>query len=130
MEEVTIKPPLKGYKMTARLDNKQSGTSSDAKGLFTGSYSEKTKVLNYKIEFWGLSPKAIEVRKGPRGTNGMPVYELPKKSVDKYESGQQGQKILTALQERDLIKGNWFIVICTENFPAQEIRGQITLKSE
>lgn len=130
MEDVTIKPPLKGYKITARLDNKQSGTSSEAKGLFTGTYSEKTKTLSYKIEYWGLSPKAIEIKKGPRGTNGTLVYELPRKLKDTYESGQQGQRILTALQERDLIKGNWFIVICTENFPSQEIRGQITLKSE
>ncbi len=130
MEEVTVKPPLKSYKVTARLDNKQSGTSSEAKGIFTGSYNERTKILTYKIEFTGINPKSIEVKKGPRGTSGSLVYELPRKASSLYESGQEGQRLLTALQERDLIKGNWFIIICTEKYPLQEIRGQITLKSE
>jgi len=130
VEEVKIKPPLKGYKITARLDNKQTGTDSEAKGLLAGKYSENTKVLDYKLEFSGLTPKAIKVKKGPRGTLGEIVFQLTADSVNGVPIGCHGQKKLTPLQERDLIKGTWFIVIETEKHPLQEIRGQITLKSE
>jgi len=130
VEEITIKPPLKGYKVTARLDNRQSGTESEAKGLLSGTYNENTKVLSYKLDFEGLQPRSVKVKKGLKGVFGSQVYELPKDSLGTYCSGLQGSKKLTALQERDVIKGLWFLVIETEKYPLQEIRGQITLKSE
>lgn len=130
VEEITIKPPRKGYKVIARIDNKQSGTESAAKGLLVGTYNEETKALAYKLEFDGCQPKSVKIKKGIKGSFGTIVYELPKDSIGQYFSGIEGSKKLTALQERDFLKGFWFVVVESEKFPVQEIRGQITLKSE
>lgn len=130
VEEITIKPPLKGYKVIARLDNKQSGTESAAKGVFAGTYNENTKALSYKFDFEACLPKSVKIKKGARGVPGTLVYELPKDSIRQYFSGIEGVKKLTPLQERDFLKGFWFVVVESEKYPVQEIRGQITLKSE
>ena len=130
VEEITIKPPQKGYKVIARIDNKQSGTESPAKGVLSGTYNEETKALTYKLEYEGCQPKSVKIKKGSRGAFGTAMYELPRDSSGHYFSGIQGTKKLTALQERDLLKGLWFVVVESEKYPLQEIRGQITLKSE
>ena len=132
-EETTrVKAPLRSYLITARLDNKQAGTESQATGILKGSYSEESKLFTYTLEYSGLQASSINISKGAKGAVGVMVAELPRPdtiSVD-YKSPLDGARYLNALQERDLIKGLWSVAISSAGFPAGEIKGQVTLKQK
>lgn len=123
-----IKSPQRTYHVTARLDKKEANTDSKATGLLVGQYSEKTKVFSYTITYDIIEPLSIKLGRGSRGSVGNTVFIFDKNSGSKYVSPLKGQKALTALQERDLIKGLWFLSIETATYKPSEIRGQLTLK--
>ncbi len=130
-EETTrVKAPLRNYNITARLDNKQAGTDSQATGILKGTYSEESKIFAYTLEYEKVVPASISINKGAKGTIGVNVLQLPKADSVSigYKSPVDGVRYLTALQERDLIKGLWYVTISTPDYPAGEIRGLVTLK--
>jgi hypothetical protein len=132
-EETTrLKAPLRSYTITARLDNKQAGTESQATGVLKGSYSEETKLFIYNLEYSGLEAASINISKGAKGAVGVMVVELPRPDTIsvQYKSPLDGARYLNALQERDLIKGLWSVTISSASFPVGEIKGQVTLKQK
>jgi hypothetical protein len=122
------KAPLRTYFITARLDNKQAGTDSKASALLKGIYSEKTKQLSYTITYKGIEPTSIRIEKGRKGSRGTFVAELSPPDNETYLSPLKGEKKLTSLQERDLLKGLWYISVVSANYQPYEIRGMVTPK--
>lgn len=124
-----VKVPVRNYTVTARINNKEANNDSEASGLLKGNYDENSKELSFTISFEGVDPLAINVKEGPRGTNGTLLWKVATNSQEAYKSPVNGKRILTALQERNLIKGNWFITIDSQ-LRKPEIRGIITLKQK
>lgn len=130
-EELTrVKAPLRNYTVTARLDNKQAGTDSKATGILKGTYSETTKLFTYKLSYEGLTPTLIKIEKGAKGALGTVIVEIARNDSSYYKSPLIGGKKLNSLQERDLIKGLWFISIESASYKPNEIRGMVTIKQK
>jgi hypothetical protein len=126
--QVKAKAPLRNYVMTARLDNKQAGGDSPATGILKGSYSEKTKVFTYLLNYENVTPTLISINKKVKGVPGMIVLKLSEPEGSVSTSSLFGERTLSSLEERDLIKGAWFMTIGSVKYGAIEISGQITLK--
>ncbi|MGX5688876.1 CHRD domain-containing protein [Arcticibacter tournemirensis] len=125
--ETRLKAPARTYSVTARIDNKEAGNDSQATGILKGKYDERTKVLSFSISFEGVETRAIRFKKGARGSAGSLVWNIAANENGSYKTPVSGQKVLTALQERELLKGGWFVTIDSE-LRSPEIRGFITLK--
>ncbi len=123
-----VKAPLHNYSITSRLDNKQAGTTSEATAVLKGTYSEATKILTYTLTFDVDSPVSIRIDKGARGSLGIGTIEVPKESALSYKSPVSGGITLTSLEERDMLRGLWFMSIESAKFQPYEIRGRITIK--
>jgi hypothetical protein len=127
IEQIKVKAPLRNYVVTARLDNKQAETESHATGLLKGTYSEKTKLFTYTLKYENLTPVAISINKGTRGATGTVVIKIMN-AENAVTSPFSGEKYLSSLEERDLIKGLWFVTIGSARYSVCEIRGQVTIK--
>jgi len=127
-EPIKVKAPLRSYIITARIDNKQAGTDSKGTGILKGTYSEKTKLFTYTLYYENLLPTSINITKGTKGALGVVVIKLMQS--ENAASGFQltGETRLSSLQERDLIKGLWFVTIGSAKYSVCEIRGQVTIK--
>ncbi len=98
--------------------------SSQATGTFNGTYNRNTKVLTYTLTYDGITPTAMHFHKEAIGQSGgveVPIGSTP------YSSPVTGQTpVLTQDQEADLLAGDWYVNIHSSQFPAGEIRGQLT----
>ncbi|HCN82122.1 MAG TPA: hypothetical protein DIT07_00655 [Sphingobacteriaceae bacterium] len=128
VEQVKAKAPLRSYIVTARLDNKQTGTDSQATGILKGTYSEKTKLFTYTLNYENVTPIAISINKRLKGAVGTLVIKLSELEGSTSSSPLLGKKHLSSLEERDLIKGAWLVTITSAKYGTSEISGQITLK--
>ncbi|MXV51587.1 CHRD domain-containing protein [Pedobacter sp. HMF7647] len=129
-ESVKSKAPLHDYWISARLNNKDAGTTSTATGILKGSYSESSKEFSYAITFDSVTAQTVELCKGARGVNGSRVIKFSPNDGELYKSPLKGKFTATALQQRDLVKGLWYILLTSKEYKAGEIRGQITLKQK
>jgi len=125
--EAKVKPPVRTYVVTARIDKKGTNSNSEGTAMLKGAYSEESKLLVYTLEYEGVDPREITLRNGAKGSYGALVKELYV-----YGKGQQKQPFtgsitLSPLQERQLLRGQWFVAVNTATmFP--EISGMLTLK--
>lgn len=126
--QVKAKAPLRSYLVTARLDNKQTGADSPATGILKGSYSETTKVFKYMLTYENVTATEICIKKRVKGTSGSLVINLAEVEGVDPSSPISGEKKLTSLEERDLIKGIWFVSIGSSKYSPGEISGSVTLK--
>ncbi|WP_187262974.1 CHRD domain-containing protein [Pontibacter beigongshangensis] len=98
--------------------------SSQATGTFDGVYDRSTKKIAYTITFSGIDATNMHFHKGgptEPGPVAIGIGSAP------YTSPVTGQTpALTQEQEADLLAGMWFINIHSAQFPAGEIRGQLT----
>jgi hypothetical protein len=128
--DTKIKPPIRTYIVTARIDKKGTNSNSEGTAVLKGTYDEGTKELNYTLEYKGLEPQLITLRSGAKGTAGTLVKELYKKGEGKVASSNiKGGFTLNPLQERYLLKGHWFVAIGTLALNP-EISGVLTLKQK
>lgn len=123
-----VKPPIRTYIVTARADKKGTNSNSAGTTVLKGQYDEETKVLSYSIEYTDIEPQVMTLRYGPKGSVGTFVKELynivaGKKTVIK------GGFELTPLQERNLLKGLWFVTVNTATM-SPEISGVLTFKQQ
>lgn len=125
--EARLKAPVRIYNVTSRIDKKEANNDSKATGVLRGRYDERSKVFKYKLDFEGLDPKTVMFREGPRGKTGKLLWVVPANKNKEYKTPLTGEKVLTALEERNLLKGAWFVTIDSE-LRSPEIRGIITLK--
>lgn len=96
---------------------------SSATGMFNGTYDKTTKILTYTLTFTGLTPTNMHFHKGEMGVSGPVVIPI---SASPYSSPiNSATPELTMEQENDLLEGNWYVNIHSEQYPAGEIRGQV-----
>ncbi|NQX42154.1 hypothetical protein HQN84_25095 [Pedobacter steynii] len=122
-----IKPPVRSYVVTARIDKKGTNTNSEGTAVLKGAYDEGTKLLSYKLEYKDLVPEEISLRNGTKGSKGTLTAVLYKKSGATVPLPLSGTLTLSPLQERNLLKGLWFVAINTLA-KSPEISGILTLK--
>lgn len=126
-EEAKINPPVRSYVITARIDKKGTNTVSEGVGILKGTYDEETKVLTYSLDYEKIVPTLITLRSGAKGTTGVVIKEL-------HQDGSlqlpiSGALSLSPLQERNLLKGLWFVAI-NSTIASPDISGILTLKQK
>lgn len=129
-EDTRIKPPIRSYVITARVDKKGTNSNSEGTAVLKGTYDEGTKALNYTVEYKDIVPQLITLRSGAKGSVGTLIQELYKGTNEKAAAMPiKGGFVLTSLQERNLLKGQWFVAVSTLTLNP-EISGFITLKQK
>jgi hypothetical protein len=129
IEQAKLNPPVKSYVVTARIDKKGTNSNSEGTAILKGTYDEATKLLNYKLEYKDLNPELITFRTGAKGTVGTLVKEVYRSNGKATIASVSGSVSLSPLQERNLLKGLWFVSINTLKL-SPEISGYLTLKQQ
>ncbi|MES2828666.1 MAG: CHRD domain-containing protein [Bacteroidota bacterium] len=127
-EAAKVKPPVRTYIVTARADKKGTNSTSIGAAVLKGQYDEETKQLSYNIDYSDIEPQLITLRSGAKGTVGTFIKDL----YNKHEGSLtviKGAFSLTPLQERNLLKGLWFVTVSTSAM-SPEISGVLTLKQQ
>ncbi|WP_316746473.1 hypothetical protein [Pedobacter gandavensis] len=122
-----IKPPVRSYVVTARVDKKGTNTDSEGKAVLKGKYDEGSKLLSYSLEYETIVPDQISLRNGVKGSKGTLIQEIKLPAGSTNPVPLSGTIVLTPLQERNLLKGYWFVAINTLQ-RSPEISGVLTLK--
>jgi hypothetical protein len=130
-EEAKIEPPVRAYVITARIDKKGTNSTSDGIAVLKGTYDEQSKVFTYAVEYENINPALVTLRSGVKGSAGELIREIYKYNIQ-VASKQvlSGSFTLTPLQERNLLKGLWFVAISTNITATPEISGNLTLKQK
>ena len=68
--DTKIKPPIRTYVVTARIDKKGTNSNSEGTAVLKGTYDEGTKALSYTLEYKDLEPQLITLRSGAKGSVG------------------------------------------------------------
>lgn len=130
IDEAKIKPPVRTYIVTARIDKKGTNSNSEGTAVLKGTYNEESKVLGYTIEYQDIVPLLITLRSGAKGSFGTLVKELYNNTGEPHTSKPvEGSMTLNPLQERNLLKGHWFVAVNTLTM-SPEISGVLTLKQK
>lgn len=129
IEQAMLNPPVKSYIITARIDKKGTNSNSEGTAVLKGTYDEATKLLEYKLEYKDLVPELITFRSGGKGTAGVLVKEVYRISEKMNSMTVSGTIALSPLQERNLLKGLWFVSINTLKL-SPEISGYLTFKQK
>lgn len=113
---VTFNAVLSGFNEIPA--NVSSGTAN-----FEGTYDKSTKILTFKVTYSGLTPTLWHFHKGDKTTaNGGVVYSLGPNPKTPFENKTVA---LSALQETDLLNGNWYVNIHSALYPNGELRAQL-----
>ena len=127
-EDARIEPPIRTYMVTARIDRKGTNSTSEGTGILKGTYDEQSKIFVYSLEYENINPFLITLRSGIKGTVGALIKEIYKQEENiAIKQPVGGSLKLSPLQERNLLKGLWFVTIGT-GITAPEISGSVTLK--
>jgi hypothetical protein len=97
--------------------------TTDGKGTATATLDTTTKVLNYTVDYSGLTgPATMAHFHGPAapGANAPVVVKF-----DPVTDPIKGTVTLTDAQMADLMAGKWYANVHTAANPAGEIRGQM-----
>ena len=127
-ESARIKPPIRSYIVTARADKKGTNSNSAGSAVLKGQYDEETKMLVYSIDYTDIEPQVMTLRYGPKGSAGTFIKELYNIHNGKL-SVIKGDLELTPLQERNLLKGLWFLAVSSKTM-SPEISGVLTYKQQ
>jgi len=128
IESAKIKPPVRIYIVTARADKKGTNSNSAGSAVLRGNYDEETKVLSYSIDYIDIEPHVMTLRYGSKGSVGTFVRELYNIQNGKLSVVRGGFE-LTPLQERNFLKGLWFVTVNTATM-SPEISGVLTYKQQ
>lgn len=130
-EEAKVKPPVRAYVVTARIDKKGTNSNSEGTAVLKGNYDEGTKVLSYTVEFKNIDPTLITLRSGPKGSTGSLITEIykPVAAGKVTTAAVKGSLVLSPLNERNLLKGSFFVAVNTVKL-SPEISGTLTLKQQ
>lgn len=93
-------------------------------GSIMGIYDDETMLLNYTITWQDLTSSVTNMHfhLGAVGVSGGVELAIP----GPWLSPQVGTDILlSASQETNLLSGNWYVNVHTQNFGGGEIRGQV-----
>jgi len=129
IEETRINPPVRVYIITARIDKKGTNTNAEGTGILNGLYDEGSNQLSYTLSFKNIAPSLITIRSGIKGSAGELVKEIYKSKGQVSALEITGGFTLTSLQERNLLKGLWFVAMNTVS-ASPDISGVLTLKQK
>lgn len=120
------------YQLSGDMDVFQALTNPDnigsGTGTISGDYNDVTNILNYSLEWSGLTSDVnnIHFHLGAPGVSGGIQLGVP----GPWSSPQIGSGIvLTAAQETNLLAGNWYVNVHTDDFAGGEIRGQVNVSA-
>jgi len=120
------------YQLSGGMDVFQALTNPDNIGSGTGSisgdYDAATNILNYTLEWSGLTSDVnnIHFHLGAPGVSGGVQLGVP----SPWSSPQTGSGIaLSDAQEANLLAGNWYVNVHTDDFGGGEIRGQVNVSA-
>ncbi|BAN22031.1 CHRD domain-containing protein [Caballeronia insecticola] len=107
---------------------------SKGHGIVDANFDTDTKVLTWTVTYADLSgPVTMAHFHGPApvGQNAKPQVSIDAKTDTKADkkalaSPMKGQATLSDQQVNDLMTGQWYFNIHTQDNPSGEIRGQIT----
>jgi len=85
-------------------------------------------MLVYSIDYTDIEPQVMTLRYGPKGSAGTFIKELYNIHNGKL-SVIKGDLELTPLQERNLLKGLWFVAVSSKTM-SPEISGVLTYKQQ
>ena len=105
-----------------------SGNVGNGSGTIAGDYDDVTNILNYSIEWMDLTSPVTNMHfhLGAPGTPGGVDLGIP----GPWTSPQIGVGIpLNISQEANLLAGNWYVNVHTQNFGSGEIRGQVLVNA-
>ena len=116
------------YVLSGDMDVFQATTNpaniGNGTGTIAGDFDDVTNILNYSIEWMDLTSSVTNMHfhLGAPGTAGGVDLGIP----GPWISPQLGVGILiNNSQEANLLSGNWYVNVHTQNFPGGEIRGQV-----
>ena len=111
--------------MTAKADVPAPKGAANAKGGFTGTYTENTSgaVLKWKLTFSALTGKAMaaHIHRGKRGVAGAVIVSL----CGPCKNGQSGTVTISKAAIKSLEAGAAYVNVHTAKNQAGEIRGQV-----
>jgi hypothetical protein len=95
-----------------------------ARGTFGGTLGTKTRKLTFRISYSGLGKPSVtiaDIHMGPRGKFGPVIVRL----CGPCRSGQKGVRTIKRGFVDDIVSGNSWVTVITEDYPNGVIRGQI-----
>ena len=109
---------MDAFQATTNPSNTGNGT-----GTIAGDYDDVTNSLNYSITWMDLTSSVTNMHfhVGSVGVPGGVDLGIP----GPWSSPQVGSATLSALQETNLLSGDWYVNVHTVNFSGGEIRGQV-----
>jgi hypothetical protein len=120
----------RNYTISGNASGNQMVPANDASGTgtITGTYNPNTRVLAYTTTWTDLTgaPVAGGFYNGVTGENGSIVGSAWTFDSNATENGTRtGTMTLTEAQEEDLLSGDWYYLLTTDENEGGEIRGQI-----
>ncbi len=116
------------------LQASQSGptVASSGGGVVIVKYNTVTKLLEHYGNFRGLTSPIVNqhIHTGAPGVNGPVTVPLTASPTGGTAGGLSGSMVLNAQQEADLLAGNMYTNVHTVNYPAGEVRAQLTLATD
>jgi hypothetical protein len=120
--------------VSAKMDTRQVVTvknkrwkppaSVAARGTFAGTLDTKTRKLTFRISYAGVGKASLaiaDIHVGPRGKFGAVIVRL----CGPCRSGQKGVRTIKRGFVDDIVSGNSWVTVITEDYPNGVIRGQI-----
>jgi CHRD domain len=121
--------------VSARMDTRQVVTVKNkrwkppasvaaARGTFAGTLDTKTRKLTFRISYAGVGKPSLavaDIHVGPRGKFGAVIVRL----CGPCRSGQKGARTIKRRFVDDVVSGNGWVTVITEDYPNGVIRGQI-----
>jgi hypothetical protein len=118
---------LVAFTTQLRGANQVPANASNASGQVDAVLNKDTNQLRWQLNYAGLSGPATAAHfHGPAMIGANAGVALP--FTGSVTSPMSGQATLTAAQAADLMAGKWYANVHTAQFPAGEIRGQMTVR--
>lgn len=119
------KPKPANYDVTAAADGKQAGVdTAKAKADLKAVYTSENRKLVYQVSYAGIAPESIDIYAGTPAAAGNVLFNLKKNKDAKYTSPFNGEIVLTADQEKALLKTS-HINFTSAKLPKGHIRGKL-----
>jgi hypothetical protein len=104
-------------------------SESPGTGIFNGTYNADTKILTYTVSWTLATSSTVSAMHfhGPASTDqsAPPVVHISGFPTTPTGSYSGATTTLTSTQEAELLGGQWYINIHSNNFPNGEIRGNL-----
>jgi len=114
---------------TVQLTGAQQVPAVQTNGTATAdlTYNPDSRMVSWTIHYTDLSSAVTmaHFHMGTAGQNGKPTLWLTKRG-SKPANPIKGHAKLTAEQAKQFLAGDWYINVHTQDYPAGEVRGQVT----